>query len=108
MIYYSLFRRGGRVPQRGPFGGRICTNMFYLYILKSIETGKFYTGVSQDLEKRLKNHNNGGTKSTKPFRPWKIVYKEEFVDKNSAYKREFYLKSPKGYQNKRLILSKLI
>ena len=82
--------------------------MYFLYILKSLKTGKFYTGVSQDLEKRLKNHNKGGTRSTKPFRPWKIVYKEIFDNKNSAYKREFYLKSPKGYLDKKSILSKLI
>ncbi len=82
--------------------------MFFVYIIKSIKIGKFYTGVTQNLEKRLKNHNRGGTKSTKPFGPWKIVHKEGFIDKNEAYRREFYLKSPKGYLDKKSILSKLI
>ncbi|MFA6390235.1 MAG: GIY-YIG nuclease family protein [Patescibacteria group bacterium] len=104
----GFVRRGGRVPQRGPFGGRMHTNMFFVYIIKSVKTGKFYTGVTEDLVKRLENHNKGGTKSSKPFRPWKIVYKESFIDKNEAYRREFYLKSPKGYLEKKSILSKLI
>ncbi len=82
--------------------------MHYVYILKSVMTGRFYTGVTENIEKRLKNHNQGGTKSTKPFIPWKVAYKEEFVDKHQAYKREFYLKSPKGYLEKKSILSKLI
>ena len=96
------------MPRRGPFGGRMRTNMFFVYILKSVKKGKFYTGVTQNLEKRLANHNKGGTKSSKPFKPWKIMYKENFINKNEAYKREFYLKSPKGYLEKKSILSKLI
>jgi putative endonuclease len=82
--------------------------MFYVYILKSIITGRFYIGVTNNLEKRLRNHNKGGTRSTKPFKPWKIVYKEEFIDKYKAYKREFYLKSPKGFLEKKSIFSKLV
>jgi putative endonuclease len=82
--------------------------MYYLYILKSIRAGRFYTGVTKNIEERLKNHNKGGTKSTKPFKPWKIVYKEDFTDKKLAFKREHYLKSPKGYLEKKSILSKLI
>ena len=82
--------------------------MYCVYILKSLTTGRFYTGVTNDIKERLKNHNKGGTKSTKPFKPWRIVYKEEFTDKRLAYKREFYLKSPKGYLEKRLILTKFI
>jgi putative endonuclease len=82
--------------------------MYFVYILKSVFVGKFYTGVTQNIEGRLKNHNKGGTKSTKPFKPWEIVYREKFIDKKQAFKRKFYLKSPKGYLEKKSILSKLI
>ncbi len=82
--------------------------MFYVYILKSVKTNRFYIGVTSDVIKRLRSHNKGYTRSTKPYKPWKIVYTEEFSDKNQAYKREFHLKSPKGYLEKKIIQSKLI
>ena len=81
--------------------------MYYLYIIKSLKIGKFYIGVTKDLKKRLKDHNWGRTKSTKPFRPWKLVYVEKFLNKNEAFKREFYLKSRKGYLDKKAILNSL-
>ncbi|OGK63127.1 hypothetical protein A2334_04700 [Candidatus Roizmanbacteria bacterium RIFOXYB2_FULL_38_10] len=80
--------------------------MYYVYILKSGVVNRFYIGVTSNLEKRIKDHNAGWTKSTKPFRPWKIIYKEKFEEKKKAYKREFYLKSPKGYLEKKSIQSK--
>ncbi len=101
------------MPQGGPFGAPMWSlwepiaNMYYVYILKSLSSGKFYTGVTKNIEKRLLNHNKGGTRSTKPFKPWKIVYTEKFVDKKQAYKREYYLKSPNGYLEKKSILLKL-
>lgn len=82
--------------------------MYYVYILKSDTRNRFYTGVTSDIEARLRNHNKGGTRSTKPFIPWKIVYVEEYINKNDAYKREYYLKSPKGYLEKKSIISKLV
>jgi putative endonuclease len=82
--------------------------MYFVYILKSIKTNRFYTGVTSDITERLKNHNKGGTRSTKPYRPWMIVYKEEYIDKSKAYKREYHLKSPKGYLEKKEIVSRLI
>jgi putative endonuclease len=81
--------------------------MYYVYILKSTVANRFYAGVTKDLEKRLINHNKGGTKSIKPFRPWRIAYIEKYIDKKQAFKREFYLKSPKGYLEKKLITAKL-
>jgi putative endonuclease len=78
--------------------------MFFVYILQSLEYNRFYTGVTQDLEKRIKKHNNGLSKSTKPYRPWVLIYIEKFNDKKIAYKREYYLKQPSGYKNKLKII----
>jgi putative endonuclease len=78
--------------------------MYCVYILQSVDHDKFYIGVSKNIDVRLKKHNNGSSKSTKPYRPWRIIYTEKFENKGGAYKREFYLKQPRGYQEKRKII----
>ena len=81
--------------------------MYFVYILCSEKVKRYYIGVSQDLVVRLKAHNAGGTRSTKPYRPWRVVYVEPYQSKKDAYKREYFLKSPKGYLEKRRILESL-
>jgi putative endonuclease len=44
----------------------------------------------------LKEHNDGKTKSTRGFRPWRLIYKEEAINRAEARKREIYLKSGIG------------
>ncbi|OGK46616.1 hypothetical protein A2963_02370 [Candidatus Roizmanbacteria bacterium RIFCSPLOWO2_01_FULL_40_13] len=82
--------------------------MYYLYILKSDKYKKIYIGVSQNLSDRLVKHNKGWSKSTKPYIPWKIVYQEKYLDKRKAYKGEYYLKNPKGFLEKKSIISRFI
>jgi putative endonuclease len=67
------------------------------YILKSEKNGTHYYGHSQNLEKRLNDHNNGRVRSTKAHRPWKIIYVEEFSLRSEAREREFFFKSLEGY-----------
>ena len=74
--------------------------MYYVYFLQSLKVKRFYIGVTEDLVTRLKKHNNGSSRSTAPYRPWKLIYSEEYSDKSEAYKREYYLKRPKGYLEK--------
>jgi len=51
----------------------------FVYVLKSDRTGKRYIGHTNDLERRLKEHNTGHVKSTKAGLPWSIVtYKKVF------------------------------
>ena len=78
--------------------------MYYVYILQSQNDNHFYIGASADVAKRLEKHNSGASKSTKQYRPWNIIYMEDFVTKPQAMKREYYLKSPKGYLEKRKII----
>jgi putative endonuclease len=52
--------------------------------------------MSTDVEKRLKEHNNGQVFSTKSYKPWKLFYKELVGDRVKARKREKYLKSGCG------------
>lgn len=70
--------------------------LWFVYILYSTDFDRFYIGMTQDLERRIKEHNSGKTKSTKGFRPWKLVYSEVVEDRISARCRESYLKSGIG------------
>ena len=70
--------------------------MYHVYILESIKYNKLYTGFSDDLESRLKKHNSGSVRSTKAYKPYKIIYTECHQDKTSARKRELFLKSGQG------------
>ncbi len=71
--------------------------MFTVYALYSIKYDKLYIGFTSNLEQRLLSHNELATKGwTIKFRPWKLIYSEEFEDKKSAMKREKELKEHKG------------
>jgi len=79
---------------------------YKVYILKSCYKEKYYIGCTSDLQNRIKEHNSGKTKSTKSYKPWKIIYTESFKNKKEAYKREWHLKHPKGYLEKIEIIKK--
>ena len=66
--------------------------MFYTYILKSSLKDWYYIGHTSDIDKRLKEHNNGLSKSTKPYKPFELVYFEKFETKSEAFKREQQVK----------------
>ena len=69
---------------------------FTVYIIKSRE-GYKYTGMTEDLEKRLDKHNRKSLSFwTKRGTDWKLIYKEEFDLKSDALKREKWFKTGKG------------
>ena len=70
--------------------------MYFVYILESLKNGRHYIGSTANLSRRLSEHNDGKVKSTKHYRPWKIIYTEEFPSKNEALQRERKIKSYKG------------
>jgi putative endonuclease len=70
--------------------------MFYVYILYSQHRDKYYVGQTNSLKIRLVRHNRGYVKSTKPYRPWVIVYSEEFSERSQAVQRETQIKSWKS------------
>ena len=67
-----------------------------VYIISSQTTGRRYIGYTGDIEKRLCYHNAGKNHSTKRGRPWKLIYSENYADKQLALRREKELKSFKG------------
>ena len=69
---------------------------FIIYAIRSEVDGRIYVGFTGNIERRLKEHNSGKTKSTKGYRPWKLVYTEEVDTRLEARKREKYLKSGIG------------
>ncbi len=80
--------------------------MFWVYILKSKKDERFYTGITQDFERRLEEHNKGksSTPSTSHRGPFVLVYKESFSTRLEAREKEKWLKSGKGreWRNKNI------
>ena len=71
--------------------------MFTVYVLYSPSYNKIYIGFTSDLENRLRSHNMFASKGwTIKFRPWEILFTENFETKTEAMKREKQLKSAKG------------
>ncbi|MDD2753542.1 MAG: GIY-YIG nuclease family protein [Candidatus Portnoybacteria bacterium] len=70
--------------------------MWYTYLLRSKRTKCWYTGCTDDLRKRFKQHNDGLVASTKGRGPFNIIYYEACLNKNDAFARERYLKSGMG------------
>ena len=70
--------------------------MFTVYVIYSVMFDRYYVGMSSDTLIRLKAHNAGSVKSTKPYKPWKYVHKEDYKTRVEARSREKYLKSSAG------------
>lgn len=66
--------------------------MFYVYILKSKKDNRLYLGYTNNLRKRLKEHNLGLVSSTKLRTPLRLVYYEAYAIRQDATKREHNLK----------------
>jgi len=71
---------------------------YYTYVLRSKKDGKHYTGITNNLERRLRQHNDGdtATPSTRNRGPFVLVYSEEADNRMEARIREKYLKSGAG------------
>jgi putative endonuclease len=71
---------------------------FYVYILKSKITARYYIGRAKDVSERLMQHNRGRSRSTKSGRPWVLAYTESYPSRSDAMQRERFLKSPRGWK----------
>jgi len=81
--------------------------MYSVYILRSQKDGRTYLGCTKNLENRIKEHNAGEVKSTKGRRPLVLWYKEEFLNKYEAFKREQHFKTAWGRRQLRKILDNI-
>lgn len=78
--------------------------MHYVYVLRSIKDGRFYTGYTTNLKRRLTEHNAGKVFSTKHRSPFELIYYEACRHQEDALRRERYLKTTYG---KRYIKSRI-
>ena len=81
--------------------------MYFVYVLQSRKDGKHYTGITNNLERRLSQHNRGNssTPSTQTRGPFRFIYSEKVANRMAAREREKYLKSGSGREFiKKLIL----
>ncbi len=69
---------------------------YYVYILRSSKDSKFYIGSSHDVDARLRFHNAGLQRSTRNRIPFQLVYTEKLENKEKALLREKQIKSYKG------------
>ena len=80
--------------------------MFSVYILKSNQFDRYYIGCTKNLSNRLNLHNKGKVRSTKAYCPWEVVYFENYKIKEEAFKREKKIKSYKGGEAFKRLLSR--
>ena len=78
--------------------------MFYVYVLISLKDKKFYIGFTNDLKRRLREHNSGRNVSTKSRLPLQLIYYESHLSKADAARREEYFKTTKGKSTLRQML----
>jgi putative endonuclease len=67
--------------------------MFYVYILQSQKTKRYYTGSTEYLAERVREHNAGQSKSTRGGVPWIIVYSKEYETRAKAVRAEMEIKA---------------
>jgi putative endonuclease len=92
------------MPQSGMIRGiEMEKTSWYVYMLRCSDKS-FYTGITNNVAKRLKEHNTGtGAKYTRGRRPVALVYRERRASRSSALKREAQIKKLKRPNKEKLI-----
>jgi putative endonuclease len=70
--------------------------MFYTYILKSRIKNYIYVGLTNNLQRRVNQHNSGKEKTTSPYKPFDLIHFESFNTRTEARAQEKYFKSGCG------------
>ncbi len=120
--FCSLFCRSGGIGRRAglkiqsgshqvpvrvrPSVQQLLYIMFFVYALKSISHNFIYVGMTENLEERIRRHNNGYVKSTKRYTPYNLIYSETCQSGIQAREREKYLKSSSGKRFLKSILER--
>ena len=66
--------------------------MYYIYVIESKKTGRFYIGQTNNIDDRVTRHNNGRVTSTKTDGPWELKYTKELETRSEAVLLERKLK----------------
>ncbi len=78
--------------------------MFYVYVLLSEKTGRTYVGSTDNIDRRLAQHNTGYSKSTRHGIPWRLPHVESFETRAEANQKERYHKTGKGREELQTML----
>ena len=70
--------------------------MYYVYVIKSVKYLNRYIGNTDNIQKRIKEHNEGKSRYTSGRRPWVLIYQEGFETRGEVMKREKFLKTGQG------------
>lgn len=77
--------------------------MYSVYALSSEIRSYIYVGFTNNLERRMSEHNKGYEKTTRPYRPFRLIYEEKCDDRITARAREKFFKSGKGKEFLKLL-----
>jgi putative endonuclease len=77
----------------------------FVYILQSEENDRYYVGRSKNPERRLEHHNTTSTGFTSRYRPWELVFTQEFPTKDDAVTAEQLIKGWKSRKMTRYVIA---
>jgi len=78
---------------------------YYVYVIKSKKRNWLYVGMTNNITRRIQQHQKGESKSTAPYRPFCLLFTEKYPDSVSARNREKYLKAASGNIRKKYSIS---
>ena len=70
--------------------------MYFVYILKSLKNGSYYKGFTNNISRRISEHNSGKTSSNKKLAPFKLIHVEICQTREEARKLEKFFKTGYG------------
>ncbi|MCH8889443.1 GIY-YIG nuclease family protein [Patescibacteria group bacterium] len=82
--------------------------MHYFYILQSQKNQKLYVGQTPNLRSRLKSHNAGENRATKPNIPYELIFYSAFKSEKDAINCEQYFKTTSGWKRLRKMLEETL
>ena len=81
---------------------------WFVYVLRSVPTGRHYIGATSDVERRLHEHNTKKGRWTSSFQPWELIALEELANRGDAMTRESFLKSRAGIAERKRLFEQLV
>ncbi|MDO8504383.1 MAG: GIY-YIG nuclease family protein [Candidatus Liptonbacteria bacterium] len=70
--------------------------MYHVYAISSLKKKYIYVGLTNNLDRRINQHQNGRERTTAKYRPFRLIFAENYATRPEARKREKYLKSGAG------------
>ena len=70
--------------------------MYSVYVISSLNKNYIYVGLTNNFNRRFNQHQNGKERTTAPYKPFKVIFCEDYSTRESARIREKYLKSGVG------------